>query len=145
MVAYVGINPAQLSLETLHPRTSGRAVHLVLGSLHLLKVHSYSSVLTDRLIQFPPRIYALTFKNKLLMVYFGSMALTGFIVSVIGFSSRPPEIVTLPWLPTDSASLCTLIAIFKFKLVPLSILTTFGMWLRSFRSLQRIFWVVNQE
>ena len=78
------------------------------------------------------RIYAITFKNKILAVYFGSLALTRVAMTLASTFTKPPVIISLPRIPVDAFNLCGIKIDLQFKLVPNSIGTVFGMWLRSF-------------
>ena len=80
------------------------------------------------LIQFHLRVYALTFGNKLLVVYFGALALTKFVVSLASF--LPHEtVVDPPPIPLEVFKMCATLTPLPFKSVPIAIGTVFGEWL----------------
>jgi hypothetical protein len=67
-------------------------------------------------MRLPLRIYAITLGNKILMVYFGTLALARLAVSLASSFVKPPVIATLPHIPVDAFNL----------LAPNSIGTAFG-------------------
>ena len=81
-----------------------------------------------RLIRSRPRIYALTSRNKILAVYFGSLSLTRLVVSLVSYL-QPVTFLLLPPIPLDIFKMCTFITHPRFKLVPVAIASVFGEWL----------------
>ena len=79
----------------------------------------------NRLIRFRLRIYAITFKNKILIVYFGILAVARFAVGLASFL-QPATFLDLPPIPIEAFNLCPTVAHPRFKLVPVSIATVFG-------------------
>ena len=79
----------------------------------------------DRLIRFRSRIYGITFGNKIVMAYFGAVALTKFVVSLVSFLPNVKN-VYLPPIPLDVFNLCAVGARLRFRLVPIVMGTTFG-------------------
>ena len=71
------------------------------------------------------RIYAVTFRNKILAVYFGVLALTKLAVSLASFVEHVTNL-HLPSIPLDVFNLCAVFAPLPFRLVPIVIGTVFG-------------------
>jgi len=71
------------------------------------------------------RVYAITFRNKAFVVYFGTLALTRFVVSLAASFLKPPTIVSLPPVPVDAFNLCATVADIQFGSAPNSIGTAF--------------------
>ena len=86
-------------------------------------------------VRFRLRIYAITFKNKILAAYFGALAVTRLTVTLVASFVQPPTVVDLPPLPIDAFNLCGIVANLQFRMVPASIATAFGQYLWSFRLL----------
>ena len=63
----------------------------------------------------------MTFKNKILAAYLGSLALARLAVSLATSFVKPPTIVSLPPLPVDAFNLCGIVVHLQFKMVPNSI------------------------
>jgi len=82
----------------------------------------------DQLIRFHVRVYAITFKNKILAVYFGTLALARLAVSLASAFARPVAFVDLPPIPIDAFNFCPVVPNLQFKLVPNAIGTAFGEW-----------------
>ncbi|KAF9646546.1 hypothetical protein BDM02DRAFT_3188752 [Thelephora ganbajun] len=72
------------------------------------------------------RVYAITFKNKMLVVYFGTLALARLAMSLASAFTKPPAIIDLPRIPVDAFNLCGIMVTLQFKLVPNAIGTAFG-------------------
>jgi len=71
------------------------------------------------------RIYAITFRNKILATYFVALAVARLTVVLVAMFVRPPTIVDLPQLPVDAFNLCGIVVNPPFKMVPNAIATTF--------------------
>jgi len=69
----------------------------------------------------------MTFKNKILVAYLGTLALARLAVSLVTAFIKPPTIVDLPPLPVDAFDLCGIVVHLRFKMVPNSIGTAFGL------------------
>ena len=91
------------------------------------------SVSVDRLIWFRPRIYAITSRNKILAVYFGTLALARSIISLAPALVQRPVFVDLQSLPINASNVCGITMNLKFMLAPNSIGTVFGAWSCSFQ------------
>ena len=72
------------------------------------------------------RIYAITFGNNILAVYFGTLALARLAMSLATSFIKTPAVVALPPVPLDVFDLCGVVAHLRFKLVPNSLATAFG-------------------
>ena len=77
-----------------------------------------------------PRIYALTFRNKILVVYFGTLAVARLVAAFTASVVRPFTFVDLSQIPADAFNLCGIVVEFPFMIIPSSIGTAFGMQLR---------------
>ena len=136
-------SPTQM--HCLVPRLVGPdLVHVVFfGCLHYFEVDIVFSFFffssTNRLIRFRYlRIYAISFKNKFVAVYFGTLALLRLILSLASTFLRPMTLFGVPNLPIDTSNLCPTNIHLEFKLVPYVIATTFGEWSCLFRPLAYI-------
>ena len=69
----------------------------------------------------------MTFKNKILTTYLGTLALARLAVSFATSFLKPPTIVGLPPLPVDAFDLCGIVVHLQFKMVPNSIGAAFGL------------------
>jgi hypothetical protein len=73
------------------------------------------------------RIYAISFRSKILLVYFGILALARFSLSLAASFSKPPVAISLPRIPEiDAFNMCAIVVDLSFKLVPNSVGTAFG-------------------
>ena len=77
----------------------------------------------------------MTFKNKILAAYLGTLAFARLVVSLATSFTKPPTIVNLPPLPVDAFNLCGIVTHLQFKIVPNAMATAFGKYLCSFRLL----------
>jgi len=82
----------------------------------------------DQLIGFHLRVYAITFRNKILAVYFGTLALARLAVSLASSFARPVAFVDLPPIPIDAFNFCPVLPNLQFRLVPNALGTVFGKW-----------------
>lgn len=72
------------------------------------------------------RIYAISLGNRMLVAYFGTMALARLTLSLASSFANPIAVVNLPRIPEiDAFNLCGLIIDLRFKLVPNAIGTAF--------------------
>ena len=78
------------------------------------------------------RVYAITFKNKVIGIYLGALALARLATSLASPFVGPPKFVDLSQLPIGNFSMCGIIVDLQFMIVPSSIGTAFGAWLRWF-------------
>jgi len=67
----------------------------------------------------------MTLKNKILVVYFGTLALARLVMGLASFL-HPVTFLDLPPIPIEAFNLCPTVAHPRFKLVPVSIATVFG-------------------
>ena len=88
----------------------------------------YASLSHNQLTRFHRRVYALTFRNKFVALYFGSLAATKFATFFISSLSNPVGLFDLPKIPIplDTFNACLVIPKFRIKLVPNSLATAFG-------------------
>ena len=84
-------------------------------------------------MRFRPRLYAITFRNNKLVVYFGILAFARFTMFIVSFFVEPTFVVGLPVVPVDAFNMCAINMNPKIMLAPISIGTTFGTWLCSFQ------------
>ena len=77
-------------------------------------------------MRFHLRVYALTLRNKFVAVYFGTLALTRFAISLASPLAKPVGVFDLPPIPIETFNLCLMIPQFKFRLVPFTLATVFG-------------------
>jgi len=80
-------------------------------------------------------MHAITFRNKFIGAYFGTLALLRLILSLLSNLLAPVTVLDVPPLPVDTSNLCPIDLRLKFRLVPFAIATTFGEWSRLFRPL----------
>ena len=80
------------------------------------------------LIRFHLRVYALTFRNKFIALYFGSLVVTKFVTLFISTHSNPVGLFDLPQIPIplDTFDACLVIPKLRIKRVPLALSTAFG-------------------
>lgn len=72
------------------------------------------------------RIYAISLGNKILVAYFGTMALARLSLSLASSFAKPVAVMALPRIPEiDAFNLCGLIITLQFKSVPNAIGTAF--------------------
>ena len=76
--------------------------------------------------QFYPRIYAISFKNRILVVYFGTLALARLAATFAANFAKPPVYAPLPALPIDAFGLCGVHVDLSLTFIPYSIGTAFG-------------------
>jgi len=83
------------------------------------------------------RVYALTVRNKFIVVYFGSIAVTRYAMSLALSLAGPIRLFDLPQtpIPLDTLNTCLVIPQFRFKLVPNSLAIVFGEQTYSFQLL----------
>lgn len=67
------------------------------------------------------------------MVYLGALMLTRAAAPFVTALIKPPKITTLPPIPIDPFNLCEVNIDLQLMLIPNSIGTAFGTYLRSFR------------
>ena len=84
-------------------------------------------------MRFRPRLYAITFRNNKLVVYFGVLAFTRFTMFIVSFFVEPTFVVNLPVVPVDAFNMCAFHINPEIMLAPISIGTAFGAWLCSFQ------------
>jgi len=82
----------------------------------------------NQLIPFHLRVYAISFRNKTLVVYFGTLASARLAVSLASAFARPVAFVDLPPIPIDALNFCPVVPNLQFRLVPNAIGTAFGEW-----------------
>ena len=82
----------------------------------------------NRLIRLCLRVYAITFGNKILAVYFGTLALARLAVSLASSFVRPVAFVDLPPIPIDAFNFCAVVPQLQFRFVPNAVGTAFGEW-----------------
>ena len=80
-------------------------------------------------------MYAITFKNKIIGVYFGTLTLARLATSLASTFIGPPTFVDLSQLPIGTFGMCGIIVDLQFMIVPSSIGTAFGTLLRWFQLL----------
>ena len=82
----------------------------------------------DQLIRPHLRIHALTSRNKLFTVYFGTLALARLVASLVTWLINPPVYMDLPQIPVDAFNLCgtTTIVNPHLRSIPNSIGTAYG-------------------
>ena len=74
-----------------------------------------------------PRLYAITFRNKILAVYFGTLTLARLAMALAKAFIKPPTFVELPLVPVDAFNVCgPVVDDLRFMLVPSSLGTAFG-------------------
>ena len=59
-------------------------------------------------------------------MYFGSLALARFILTLVSSVSRPVTFINLPQIPVDAFNMCPVQVHLMFKVVPNSLSTVFG-------------------
>ena len=77
-------------------------------------------------LRFRLRVYAISFKNKVFVVYFGILALARSVTTFASVIATPPAITPFPPLPIDASNLCGIGVDIHLMLVPYSIGTAFG-------------------
>lgn len=60
-----------------------------------------------------------------------ALTLARLTMALVSSLSKPPVIIDLPQLPIDAFNLCGTVVDLKLMLVPSSVGTVFGKWLRS--------------
>ena len=71
-------------------------------------------------------MYAITFRNKIVAVYFGTLAFARLAVTLASAFLQPVTFIELPPVPVDAFNLCPVVVHLRFKLAPNSLSTTFG-------------------
>ena len=84
-------------------------------------------------MRFRPRLYAITFKNNTLAVYFGTLAVARLATFLVSFFVEPLSVVDLSVVPIDVFNLCAIKVNPKLLSAPISIGTAFGTWFHSFQ------------
>jgi len=77
----------------------------------------------------------MTFRNKFIAAYFGTLALLRLILALTSAFLRPMTLLDVPPLPIDTSNLCPLNLHLQFGLAPHAIVTMFGEWSCLFRLL----------
>ena len=73
-----------------------------------------------------PRVYAITFRNKILGAYFGTLALARLVTTIVSAFLEPPTFVELLPVPIDAFNMCATAVDLRLMLVPRSLGTAFG-------------------
>jgi len=71
------------------------------------------------------RVYAITFRNKRLAVYFGTLILARFTIGLVAAFIKPPTILEFPLVPVDAFNQCATIVNLHLMLIPSSLGTAF--------------------
>jgi len=71
------------------------------------------------------RVYAVTFRNKVLVVYFGTLALARFMIALIVVLIKHPTIVGSLPVPIDAFNQCATVMDLRLMLIPSSLGTAF--------------------
>ena len=77
-------------------------------------------------------MYAITSKNKILAVYFGTLVLARLIISLVTSLVKHPTAI-MYGIPVDAFNLCEIIINLQFMSIPSIIGTAFGEWSNSFQ------------
>lgn len=80
----------------------------------------------SRMIRFRLRVYAITFRNKILAAYFGTLVLARLTVSLASSFVQPVIFTDLPPIPINTFGFCPIVAHLRFRLIPSAIGTAFG-------------------
>ena len=91
---------------------------------------SFISKLLNQPIRPSPRVYAITFKNKILAVYCGTLTLARLSMALATAFFKPPTFIDLPALPIDAFNMCLSVVDLRLMLIPSSLGTAFGASLR---------------
>ena len=82
-----------------------------------------------------PRVYAITRKNRILVVYLGTLALARLIISIASTFTKHPKAIGLYPYPIDVSNLCVIVTSRRFISIQNSIGAAFSMELRPFQFL----------
>ena len=74
----------------------------------------------------PPRVYAVTRKNKILAVYLGTLVLARLIISLASTFIKHPKTIDIYAYPIDAFNMCVIITDLRPMSFPNSIGTVFG-------------------
>ena len=94
----------------------------------------FVSIFLNQQIRPRHRLYAITFKNKILAAYFGALTLARLAMALTTAFLKPPTLIELlpeplP-VPIDALNACGMVVDLRLMLIPSSLGTTFGVSLR---------------
>lgn len=111
-----------------------RVFHVLFGCFHHIEVRSIYPCPRNWAHTVCLRVYAITFRNRPLAVYFGTLVLSKIALGLTSSFRKPPTIIALPPIPIDAFNLCAITVDLHLILFHNSIGTVFGTWLRPFCS-----------
>jgi len=91
-----------------------------------------------------PRLYAITFNNKVLAAYFGTLTLARLTTTLVTAFLKTPTFIELLPVPIDAFNMCATNVDIRLMLIPSSLGTAFGTSLRGLGSLYGV-WLLTME
>ena len=85
-----------------------------------------TTCITQLSYSIPPRVYAVTRKNKILAVYLGTLVLARLIISLASTFIKHPKTIDIYAYPIDAFNMCVIITDLRPMSFPNSIGTVFG-------------------